>query len=216
MSDAPEKIWIWEEEHPATNAKGHKTGGWVDVKPVRKAFPYIPETQALAQVAAMLKEQSDFFRKKETEIREGPNASYQGESIAALEYVWKTLAMRTGPDAKAALESVKEVVRQETAQEAMREYGPVGMLLLRGIAEAERAMKKFPQPNYVISKWAEETGEVTKAAIHYAEGGETVENLCEEIVQSLAMLHRLIVEGDEVHGIKPFEALINKIGADND
>ena len=69
--------------------------------------------------------------------------------------------------------------------------------------EAIKAMKKFPQPNYVISKFAEESGEVVKAAIHCAEGRETKENVLGEMKQAIAMLYRLYVEGDEVHGLKP-------------
>lgn len=69
--------------------------------------------------------------------------------------------------------------------------------------EAAKAMKKFPQPNYVISKVAEEAGEVVKAAIHCAEGRETAENVRGEMRQVIAMLYRLWVEGDQVHGLAP-------------
>lgn len=69
--------------------------------------------------------------------------------------------------------------------------------------EATKAMKKYPQPNYVISKFAEESGEVVKAAIHCAEGRETKENVLGEMKQAIAMLYRLYVEGDAVHGLKP-------------
>jgi hypothetical protein len=64
-------------------------------------------------------------------------------------------------------------------------------------------MRKFPQPNYVISKVAEEAGEVVKAAIHCAEGRETPENVIAEIRQAMAMLMRLYIEGDQVHGLPP-------------
>lgn len=84
---------------------------------------------------------------------------------------------------------------------------PITDLLPDAIAAAEKAMAKFPQPNYVISKWAEETGEATKALIHAAENRETWENVRGELVQSLAMLHRLFVEGDQVHGLPPLRAL---------
>ena len=69
--------------------------------------------------------------------------------------------------------------------------------------EAAKATKKFPQPNYVISKVAEEAGEVVKAAIHCAEGRETAENVRGEMRQVIAMLYRLWVEGDQVHGLAP-------------
>lgn len=68
--------------------------------------------------------------------------------------------------------------------------------------EAERAMQKFPQPNYVISKVAEEAGEVVKAAIHCAEGREEASEVRGEMKQLVAMLYRLWVEGDGVHGLR--------------
>lgn len=69
-------------------------------------------------------------------------------------------------------------------------------------AEAAKAIRKFPQPNYVISKVAEEAGEVVKAAIHCAEGRGSVDDVRGEIVQAMAMLIRLYVEGDGVHGLR--------------
>lgn len=74
-------------------------------------------------------------------------------------------------------------------------------LVADAMAEAGRAMVKFPQPNYVISKFAEESGEVVKAAIHCAEGRETAENVRGEMKQAIAMLYRLWVEGDAIHGL---------------
>lgn len=76
-------------------------------------------------------------------------------------------------------------------------------LIKEAKCEAEKAMRKFPQPNYVISKVAEEAGEVVKAAIHCAEARETAENLRGEMKQLIAMLYRLWVEGDQVHGLLP-------------
>lgn len=76
-------------------------------------------------------------------------------------------------------------------------------LLNEAVDEAERAMTKYPQPNYVISKVAEECGEVVKAAVHCAEGRETAQNVRGEIKQAIAMLLRLYVEGDQVHGCPP-------------
>ena len=81
-------------------------------------------------------------------------------------------------------------------------HSPIYDLIPLAIQEAQKGMRKFPQPNYVISKWAEETGEVTKALIHNAEGRESLEAVKGEIVQALAMLHRLFVEGDRVHGLR--------------
>lgn len=69
--------------------------------------------------------------------------------------------------------------------------------------EADRAMLEFPQPNYVITKIAEEAGEVVKAAVHCAEGRESVESVRGEMLQLVAMLYRLWVEGDKIHGLQP-------------
>ena len=81
-------------------------------------------------------------------------------------------------------------------------------LISDAMTEANKAMVKFPQPNYVISKFAEEAGEVVKAAIHCAEGRETPQNLRGEIKQAIAMLYRLWNEGDQVHGLQPVAALL--------
>lgn len=83
-----------------------------------------------------------------------------------------------------------------------------GDLVASAYAEAIKAMRKFPQPNYVISKIAEEAGEVVKAAIHCAEKRETAENVAAEMRQLIAMLIRLWVEGDQVHGLPPIAAAI--------
>lgn len=68
---------------------------------------------------------------------------------------------------------------------------------------ADKAMRKFPQPNYVLNKVAEESGEVIKAVIHYTEGREEWTNVEGEIIDNLAMLIRLIAEGDQVIGFTP-------------
>jgi phosphoribosyl-ATP pyrophosphohydrolase len=76
-------------------------------------------------------------------------------------------------------------------------------LLSDAYAEAAKAMQKHPQPNYTITKVAEEAGEVVKAAVHCAEGRESKEEVIGEIKQALAMLMRLYIEGDQVHGLPP-------------
>jgi phosphoribosyl-ATP pyrophosphohydrolase len=75
------------------------------------------------------------------------------------------------------------------------------------MSEASRAMVKFPQPNYVISKFAEESGEVVKAAIHHAEGRETRGAVVGEMRQVLAMMLRMWIEGDQVHGLPALRAI---------
>lgn len=99
-----------------------------------------------------------------------------------------------------------DLARTEASAEAFASAA-VSKLLADACAEADRAMRKFPQPNYVISKVAEEAGEVVRAAIHCAEGRETPENVVSEIRQVMAMLIRLYVEGDQVHGLASLEAI---------
>lgn len=68
---------------------------------------------------------------------------------------------------------------------------------------ADKAMRKFPQPNYVLLKVAEEAGEVVQAGVHYAENRMTWNEVEGEIVQLLAMLIRLVTEGDQINGVTP-------------
>jgi len=79
----------------------------------------------------------------------------------------------------------------------------VARILCRATNEMNKAINRFPQPNYVALKVAEEAGEVIKAAVHYSEGRETWENVENEVVQMIAMGLRLLVEGDQKNGIKP-------------
>lgn len=65
------------------------------------------------------------------------------------------------------------------------------------------AMERYPQPNYVLNKVSEESGEVVKEVIHYAEGRGQWARVEDEIVDNLAMLFRLVVEGDQVIGFIP-------------
>jgi len=96
------------------------------------------------------------------------------------------------------------VLRQTVLRQAApREPDYFGTLVDKARAAAAKATAKFPQPNYVTLKIAEEAGEVVRAAVHYGEdrmGWDEVEG---EIVQLLAMLIRFVTEGDEVNGIIP-------------
>lgn len=80
-------------------------------------------------------------------------------------------------------------------------------LVAMGKIAAEKAMRKYPQPNYVLLKVAEEAGEVVQAAVHYAEGRMTWAELEGEVIQLIAMLNRLMVEGDQINGINPPKAI---------
>jgi hypothetical protein len=75
---------------------------------------------------------------------------------------------------------------------------------MRAMKEAVRAARKFPQPNKVLLKVAEEAGEVVKAGVHLSEGRDfTWSDLEAECVQTIAMCYRLLVEGDGVIGLAP-------------
>ena len=80
----------------------------------------------------------------------------------------------------------------------------VSDILSRARASAAKAKVKFPQPNYVLTKVAEEAGEVVKAGVHYAEGRDfTWQDIEDECVQTIAMCIRLLTEGDQVIGVNP-------------
>src|SRR5690606_7384346 len=78
-----------------------------------------------------------------------------------------------------------------------------GSLVERARASATKASAKFPQPNYVTLKIAEEAGEVIRGAVHYAERRMEWSEVEGEIIQLLAMLIRFVTEGDQVNGIVP-------------
>lgn len=76
-------------------------------------------------------------------------------------------------------------------------------LFRRAQDTAARAAARFPQPNYVTLKIAEEAGEVVRGAVHYAEERMEWIEVEEEIVQLMAMLIRFVTEGDLVNGVTP-------------
>lgn len=129
-----------------------------------------------------------------------------GEDDEAAAYI-RLDAIATAPEVQAMIDAAVKAERERHDQPKMSE-SDFDCLILDAIAEATKAMRKFPQPNYVISKVAEEAGEVVKAAIHCAEGRETAENVRGEMKQLIAMLYRLWVEGDQVHGLPSIAAAI--------
>lgn len=76
-------------------------------------------------------------------------------------------------------------------------------LVAKARLSADKAMRKHPQPNYVLLKVAEEAGEVIQAGVHFAENRMDWNHVEGEIVQLMAMLIRLVTEGDQVNGIAP-------------
>lgn len=87
---------------------------------------------------------------------------------------------------------------------AVQDY--FSLLVSAARVRADKAMRKYPLPNYVLNKVSEENGEVIKAVIHYTEGREEWSNVESEIIDNLAMLLRLVIEGDQVIGFTPPDA----------
>lgn len=104
--------------------------------------------------------------------------------------------------ARAALAAARPHILEEAARP---DY--FGELVLKARVAAEKASLKFPQPNYVTLKIAEEAGEVVRGAVHYAEGRLEWEEVEGEIVQLLAMLIRFVTEGDQINGVIPPAAI---------
>ncbi|HIA9745070.1 TPA: hypothetical protein ACWSWD_003108 [Klebsiella pneumoniae] len=102
----------------------------------------------------------------------------------------------------ATAEQALEKAQQRNAElEAQNDY--FASLVAMARVSADKAIRKFPQPNYVLLKVAEEAGEVVQAGVHYAENRMEWGKVEGEIVQLLAMLIRLVTEGDQVNGITP-------------
>lgn len=74
----------------------------------------------------------------------------------------------------------------------------------RAVNQYQKITVKYPQPNYTALKLGEEAGEVIQAMVHYAEGRDYIWDDVEmEVVQTIAVLFRLLIEGDQVNGIIP-------------
>lgn len=110
------------------------------------------------------------------------------------------IAELTPADALAAQAARDERMRSEGAKEAEDYFGS---LVAGARTAAAKAAIKFPQPNYVTLKIAEEAGEVVRGAVHYAEGRMEWSEVEGEITQLLAMLIRFVTEGDLVNGVIP-------------
>lgn len=98
-------------------------------------------------------------------------------------------------------EGLEQLAESRTVTAPQSDYFASLVALAR--VSADKAMKKFPQPNYVLLKVAEEAGEVVQAGVHYAENRMEWKQVEGEIVQLLAMLIRLVTEGDQINGVTP-------------
>ncbi|MBE3103899.1 DUF2076 domain-containing protein [Klebsiella pneumoniae] len=129
------------------------------------------------------------------------------ETAHIARYLKATIARQTfkelmTPDNILTLVEALEKAQQRIAElEAQNDY--FAYLVAMARVSADKAIRKFPQPNYVLLKVAEEAGEVVQAGVHYAENRMEWGQVEGEIVQLLAMLIRLVTEGDQVNGITP-------------
>lgn len=125
-------------------------------------------------------------------------------------------SMEAGAMAVMALASCRDALAAYEAEKAQpvadKQAEPVGWdtLIADAVAEGEKAMRKFPQPNYTLLKVAEEAGEVVKAGVHFAEGRDTAEHVRDEMKQTIAMLYRLWKEGDQVNGVPAISGCVPK------
>lgn len=103
--------------------------------------------------------------------------------------------------ARTALSAPPAPAVSQAAADVPDERSYIASLLPRAYEAAGKAAQRYPQPNYLIAKLAEEAGEVVRGMIHYAEGRMMWLEVEDEIVQLLAMLIRLTTEGDQTVGM---------------
>ncbi len=125
--------------------------------------------------------------------------SYGKETDAELSIT--EFALRAAGYVDALVEALEKAQQRNAELEAQNDY--FASLVAMARVSADKAIRKFPQPNYVLLKVAEEAGEVVQAGVHYAENRMEWGKVEGEIVQLLAMLIRLVTEGDQVNGITP-------------
>ncbi|HHT0025138.1 TPA: ead/Ea22-like family protein [Klebsiella michiganensis] len=111
------------------------------------------------------------------------------------------IALANPANILALVEALEKAQQRNAELEAQNDY--FAYLVAMARVSADKAIRKFPQPNYVLLKVAEEAGEVVQAGVHYAENRMEWGQVEGEIVQLLAMLIRLVTEGDQVNGITP-------------
>ncbi|HBQ0846351.1 TPA: ead/Ea22-like family protein [Klebsiella pneumoniae] len=111
------------------------------------------------------------------------------------------IALANPANVLALVEALEKAQQRIAELEAQNDY--FAYLVAMARVSADKAIRKFPQPNYVLLKVAEEAGEVVQAGVHYAENRMEWGQVEGEIVQLLAMLIRLVTEGDQVNGITP-------------
>ncbi|MGK8896186.1 hypothetical protein [Citrobacter koseri] len=124
------------------------------------------------------------------------------EHTAAVDHEAACSLVEENEELKRKLEAAEKHIAELEARSTLQvDY--FASLISMARLSADKAMRKFPQPNYVLLKVAEEAGEVVQAGVHYAENRMTWNEVEGEIVQLLAMLIRLVTEGDQINGVTP-------------
>lgn len=92
-----------------------------------------------------------------------------------------------------------EVVREHNEADARREQNPDWILDVGD--ELRRARAKFPGTNLLTTAFAEEAGELVKAILDGYNG--KASDIYTEAIQTIAMVVRLLEEGDPIHRLEP-------------
>lgn len=71
-------------------------------------------------------------------------------------------------------------------------------------AEYRRARKLYPTDKHRVQAMNEEVGELNKAILDYEYGKKPRKDILKEGIQAIAMIKRLILEGDSNNKFKPF------------
>lgn len=135
-------------------------------------------------------------------------ATIANSDYAHLISIIADIRMKSGVGANPMLSELADAIADRISAsraecEGLLETDYFGGLVARAMWSATKASAKFPQPNYVTLKIAEEAGEVVRGAVHYAENRMEWDEVEGEIVQLLAMLIRFVTEGDQINGITP-------------
>lgn len=130
------------------------------------------------------------------------------DDVEQMRKSWADIAIEKG---KLADDKDKRIAELESRTVTVSQNDYFAYLVAMARVSADKAMRKFPQPNYVLLKVAEEAGEVVQAGVHYAEKRMAWKQVEGEIIQLLAMLIRLVTEGDQINGITPPAAGIKVI-----
>jgi hypothetical protein len=72
-------------------------------------------------------------------------------------------------------------------------------------AEMDRARGLHPDPALLVTAFSEEAGEVVKAVLDHLEKKGPLLDVRKELIQTAAMVGRLLEEGDPAHSLPPLD-----------